>query len=151
MRSLLSDKNFLPSISTWLSSGGSHNRSITIVLCTPSVLQAVDEKAHRHLKQSVIELRDFIAKEPVPERITVRFHPATISLSVVACDPTEVQGILVFTPKFAVLDTTPEDRVYCAIERWEHKHLFVKILAFISMTQSDSLTIDQVCKIMEIA
>ena len=146
MRTLLSDKNYLPSISKWLNRNKQHTPSLTFILSTPKALGALSATARDHLKQSVVQLRAFTETEPLREAITIRFHSGANSLSAFVCDPkSRERGIVVFTPKWA-LDVEPANRLYCVIERWEHEDLFNRLCGTIpAMTQSESLTLDQAC------
>jgi hypothetical protein len=146
MRTLLSDKEYLPSISQWLARNGNRKPSLTFVLCKPNVLGVLNPTAKNHLKQSVVELRNFLKTRPVNDQITIRFHSSTISLSAFVCDPkSKERGIMVFTPKWG-LDAQPANRLYCVVERWEHDDLFNLIAGAIpAMVQNDSLSLDQVC------
>lgn len=151
MRTLLFDKDYLPCISQWLTRNKDREPSLTFVLSTPQVLGALNPTARDHLKQSVVELKEFLKTEAMRDRITIRFHPGTSSLSAIVCDPkSKHRGILVFTPKWA-MDVEPANRLYCVIERWEHDDLFNRIAGTIpAMVQSDSLGLDQVCAELKI-
>ncbi len=109
------------------------------------MLGALNPVAWDHLKQSVVDLTKFLDKEPMKDRITLRFHPGATSLSAIGCDPRDQRrGIVVFTPKWA-LDVQPANRLYFVVERWEHDDLFNRLAGTIpAMVQNDSLTLDQV-------
>ena len=144
LRTLLSDIEFLPTVSQWLERNKARSPHLTVVLSTPSVLGALNPTARQHLKQSVTELKGFLSNDAVRDRTTVRFHPGASSLSAIVCDPkSKRRGILVFTPKWA-LDDQPANRLYCVIERWEHDDLFSLVAGTIpAMVQNDSLTLEQ--------
>lgn len=115
MRTLLSDKDFLPSISAWLARNKDRGASLTFILSTPMLLGAHSAKAKEHLRQSVIDLKRYLEKEPLREMINIRFHPGANSLSAFFCEPkSKSQGIVVFTPKWA-LDVEPANRLFCVI------------------------------------
>ena len=86
MRTLLSDKDYLPSISMWLARN-KNGASLTFILSTPKLLGAHSPKAKEHLSQSAIDLKGFLEKEPLREMINIRFHPGANSLSAFFCDP----------------------------------------------------------------
>lgn len=148
MRTLLSDPDYLPCISRWLGRNKDREPSLAFVLTTPEVLGALNPTAMEHLMQSVVQIKAFLDKESMRDRITVRFHPGAASLSAFVCDPKDRRrGTLVFTPKWA-LDSQPANRLYCVIERWEHNELFNRVAGTIpAMVQIDSasLNLGQVC------
>ena len=151
MRTLLSDKEYLPTLSRWLGRNTANQPNLTFILCTPKVLGAINPIAREHLKQSVIDLAGFLKNEPSKNRILIRFHHGASSLSAMICDPnSKRRGILVFTPKWS-LDEQPANRLYCVIHKWEQENLFTRIAGTIpAMVQNDSYSLDQVCKEMEI-
>lgn len=146
MRTLLSDDEYLPCISDWLGRNKDRHPSLTFVLSTPEVLSQIGRD---HLKQSVAQLKTFLSKEPMKERIHIRFHSGVGSLSAFVCDPKDKsRGVLVFTPKWA-LDAQPANRMYCVVERWEHDDLFNLLAGSIpAMVQIDSRSLDEVCQIL---
>lgn len=147
MRTLLSDKDYLPSISKWLARNKDRHPSLTFILSTPKALGALSSVARDHLKQTVVQLSTFLDTEPLRDAITVRCHSGANSLSAFVCDPkSRERGLVVFTPKWAI-DVEPANRLYCVIERWEHEDLFNRLCGTIpAMTQSESLTLDQVSR-----
>lgn len=153
MRTLLSDRDYLPSVSQWLDRNRHRNPRLTFILSTPKALEAINPTAMRHLKQSVSELRDFLTSldAELRERITIRFHAAATSLSAFVCDPADrLRGILTFTPKWA-LDTEPGNRLYCVLERWEHDELFSRVTGTIpAMVQSEGFGLNEVCAELQI-
>ena len=146
LRTMLSSPGNLSAMAEWLSRNPEDDqRRLTIVLATPSALTGTNPLVKEHLRQTVAELRTLQQSNSNDGRLVIRFHPGAATLSVVACEKDDPnKGLLIFTPKFG-LDTQPGNRLYCVIYRREHPDLFGVIAGSITtMTQNDSLTLEEV-------
>jgi pyrimidine deaminase RibD-like protein len=150
LRTLLHRPDFLPHVKSLLAQG----TRVTLVLTTFEAMSAINPVGAIHLRESVRNLRDFyfsLRSEKRRKLLRVHFHPAASSLSVQVRDPgIEGRALLVFAPKWAT-DTEPENRLYCVLDRGQHKDQFDKLYGSIpSMTQIDSLSLKQMCEKLDI-
>jgi pyrimidine deaminase RibD-like protein len=137
LRTRLDDDAFLLRLEELLAGG----TKVTLVLTTWEAIKAIQvPQGVTDFKKSVKELHEFYYKldSERQKRLTVRFHKAAASLSVLVRDPAKESGraLMIFNPKWAT-DTEPEKRPYFALNRREHKELFDKLFADIPlMTQA---------------
>lgn len=131
-----------------------NDTELTVILSPYKILEKVFPLGAKHLTQTVIDLRNlyFYLGEEQRKRFKIYFNPGTISLSAIIRDPTDknARGVIVFTPKWS-FDSSPGNRMYCVIEKWENKNCFDNIFGGVGrMIQSDSLSLKDMCEQLNI-
>jgi hypothetical protein len=151
IRTLLSNEDLKQKLKKFIEKNGTE---LTIILSPYKILEKVFPLAAEHLKQTVIDLRNlyFDLSEEQRKRFKIYFNPGTISLSAFIRDPADknARGVIVFTPKWS-FDSSPGNRMYCVIEKWENKNCFDNIFGGVGrMIQSDSLSLKDMCEQLNI-
>lgn len=152
IRTILSKEDRKQKLKKFIEKNGTE---LTIILCPYEILEKVFPLAAEHLKQTVKDLKNlyFDLSDEQRKRFKIYFNPGTISLSAFVRDPADknARGVIVFTPKWS-FDTSPGNRMYCVIEKWENKNCFDNIFGGVGrMIQSDSLSLKEVCEQLNIA
>lgn len=149
MHTLLSRSDYFPKIIELLKQG----TKVRFVLTTYEIMTAINPVSAVHFEKSVEMLRNLYhndLNDKEREHLSVSFNPAAASLSVVIRDPKKKRAVLLFTPKWAT-DKAPDNRMYCVIERCEHKELFDYIYgSIVGMRQCDSPNLKQMCEKLNI-
>jgi hypothetical protein len=119
---------------------------VTLVLGTYEALEAISPEGATHLRDSVLEIKDMLA-ELGPEKrklMKVHFHVGVVTLSAVFVDPRSADGILFFSPRWAI-QFVPHDRFSCVIDkRVNSVELYNAIYGGLTlMIQGDAKTLEQ--------
>ena len=117
----------------------------TFVCATKKALELISPVGSIHLMQTVKDFKELtnILTDSERNQISVHFHPAAISLSLMIYDPRDdKKGILTFVPRLAS-DTEPENRVYCVVKKRTHRAVFNKMYGNITiLSQNDSCSLE---------
>jgi hypothetical protein len=119
---------------------------VTLILATYETLSPISPEGAIHLQESVKDISEMLKMLTGPERrlMTVYFHVGAATLSAVFVDPRAPNGILFFSPRWAI-QFLPQDRLTCIIDkRINSADLFKAIYnGVLLMTQGDAKTIEQ--------
>lgn len=142
LRTILSDKKNIDSLKEYLDED---NRYLTLILTPYDVLKKVSPLGADDLELSITDLKNLensLGKK-INERLNIRFHKGTVTLSAMIKNPKEMNATLVLNPKWAY-DRTPDNRLYCVIKKSENPKCFTAIWSGInSMLQSESISLEQ--------
>jgi hypothetical protein len=120
--------------------------NVTFILGTYETLKPVSTEGAVHLRNSVIELGEMMgALAPADRhRMQVHFHVGASTLSAVFVDPKSEDGILFFSPRWAI-GFVPQDRLTCVIDKRYNSLGLYKALhnGVLLMIQGDALSLDQ--------
>lgn len=121
---------------------------VQLILGDRASLRAFRGTAETDLQKSarlILSMRQKIPNE-LQENLEVFFHFGASTLSATISDPDDDNGILAFTPRWAV-DSNPDDRLFCVLEKSKHSDLFSAIFSErIMLTVTDGMTLEQVVK-----
>jgi len=119
---------------------------VTLVLGTYEVLAAIAPAGATHLRDSVTDIRNMLNALGPEDRelMRVRFHVGVATLSAVFVDPRSDDGIVFFSPRWAI-EFVPHDRFSCMIDkRVNAGELFDALYGGVTlMIQGDARTLDQ--------
>ena len=119
--------------------------TITLICATYDCMRAVNPIGAEDLTRSVRDLSGWAAKLSLERRARVHifFHPGAVSLSCLIRDPrNRKRAVAVFTPRWAI-DRNAGLRLFCAIEKREHRSLFETIYQGIQYPESERIPLDQ--------
>jgi hypothetical protein len=122
---------------------------IYIIGATYEGMKAINENCAVHFLDTLVDLKDIFRQAGSAKgRLIVRFSRDAISLSCLISDPQRKSGKMVLTSKWAG-DEECDGRLHFVIENWEYPELFSKLAGRCwRMTQSDTLTLKQMCEII---
>jgi hypothetical protein len=119
---------------------------VTLVLATYETLSPVSREGAIHLRASANDIREMLDQLDASERrlMTAHFHLGASTLSAVFVDPRSPDGIMFFSPRWAI-QFLPQDRLTCVIDKRVnspalHAALYNGVLL---MTQGDAKTVDE--------
>jgi hypothetical protein len=119
---------------------------ITLILADYDAMRPLSREGEGHLVNSVEEIQEMLTRLEPDERpyLKVYFHPGASTLSAVFVDPRQDNGILFFTPRWAV-QVVPGERLTCKIDKRINSSDLYKALhdSVLNMTQNDAKSIDK--------
>ncbi len=122
------------------------NVSVTLIMGTYEALAAISPEGATHLRDSVMEVKGMVDALDREQRglMKVHFHVGVVTLSVVFVDPKSDDGILFFSPRWAI-QYVPHDRFSCVIDkRVNSVDLFDAIYGGVTlMIQGDAKTLGE--------
>jgi len=144
-----------PNLRSWMTDGASKKGlvdlvkergiRVTLILATYETLGAVSPEGAIHLRHSVRDIQEMVGKLEGDERglMSVYFHVGASTLSAVFIDPDTTDGILFFSPRWAI-QYVPQDRLTCIIDKKINSESLFKALhnSVLLMTQGDAKTIE---------
>lgn len=144
-----------PNLRSWLSDDDSklglvdlvkrRGIQVTLILATYETLSPISPEGAIHLRHSVKDIRAMIGMLSTEEQriMSVYFHVGAATLSAVFIDPKTPEGILFFSPRWAI-QFFPQDRLTCVIDkRINSEDLFRALYnSVLLMTQGDAKTIE---------
>jgi hypothetical protein len=118
---------------------------VTLILATYETLRPVSPEGAIHLLESVKDIQkmfDMLEGEE-KELMTAHFHIGASTLSAVFVDPASPEGILFFSPKWAI-QFLPQDRLTCIIDKSINSEGLFKAIynGVFLMTQSDAKSLE---------
>jgi hypothetical protein len=119
---------------------------VTLILATYETLGPISPEGAVHLRESVKDIRkmlDMLEGEE-KEMMTAHFHVGAATLSAVFVDPESPDGILFFSPRWAI-QFLPQDRLTCVIDKSINSEGLFKALynGVLLMTQGDAKSIEE--------
>jgi TIR domain len=118
---------------------------VTLILATYETLGAISPEGAIHLRHSVNDIREMIGMLEDNEKkfVSVYFHVGASTLSAVFIDPKTAEGILFFSPRWAI-QYLPQDRLTCIIDKKINSEDLFKAVynSVLLMTQGDAKTIE---------
>jgi hypothetical protein len=119
---------------------------VTLILATYESLGSISPEGALHLRESAKDIREMFTTLDGVERklMTAHFHVGASTLSAVFIDPRRPEGILVFSPRWAI-QFLPQDRLTCVIDKTINAESLYNALynSVLLMTQGDAKTVDQ--------
>jgi TIR domain len=119
---------------------------VTLILATYETLRPISPEGAIHLRESAKDIGAMMASLDTSERrlMSAHFHVGASTLSAVFVDPRSPQGLLFFSPRWAI-QFLPQDRLTCVIDkRINSPDLFRAIYnGVLLMTQGDAKTIEE--------
>jgi hypothetical protein len=145
-----------PNLRSWMSDDGSKQGLIelvkkrrvrvTLILATYESLSPISPEGAIHLRESARDIREmFDTLDDAEKRLmTAYFHVGASTLSAVFVDPRSSEGILFFSPRWAI-QFLPQDRLTCVIDKTVNSESLYKALynGVLLMTQGDAKTVDE--------
>ena len=117
---------------------------VTLILATYETLRPISAEGALHLRQSVEDIKPMLDLLTEEERALMRvyFHVGATTLSAVFIDPEEPDGILFFSPRWAI-QFQPQDRLTCVIDKTINSAALYKAIynSVFLMTQRDAKSI----------
>lgn len=143
-----------PNLRSWLSDPVSRQQLITLVrttkvrvtliMATYETLRPISAEGAVHLRQSVEDVKEMTDALTGDEhdRMKAYFHSGASTLSAVFIDPESVDGILFFSPRWAI-QYLPDDRLTCVIDKSINSATLFKAIynSVLLMTQRDAKSI----------
>jgi hypothetical protein len=140
-----------PNLRSWLSDNDSKRGLImlvkerrirvTLILATYETLSPISPEGAVHLRESVKDIRRMTELLDGDEKLlmSVHFHVGASTLSAVFIDPTTPDGILFFSPRWAI-QFLPQDRLTCVIDKTVNSPALFKAVynGVLLMTQGDA-------------
>jgi hypothetical protein len=118
---------------------------VTLILATYETLRPISPEGAIHLRESVKDIRKMFDMLDGAEKdlMTAHFHIGASTLSAVFIDPASPEGILFFSPKWAI-QFLPQDRLTCVIDKSINSEGLFKALynGVFLMTQGDAKSIE---------
>jgi hypothetical protein len=144
-----------PNLRSWLSDSSTRHElvrlvrtseaRVTLILATYETLRPIAPEGSAHLRQSVEDIKDMRDSLNPEERkrMTAHFHVGATTLSAVFIDPDTPQGILFFSPRWAI-QFLPQDRLTCVIDKSVNSPSLYKALynSVLLMTQRDARSLE---------
>ena len=119
---------------------------VTLILATYESLGSISPEGAIHLRESAKDIREMFSTLDGVERklMTAHFHVGASTLSAVFIDPRHPEGILFFSPRWAI-QFLPQDRLTCVIDKTINSESLYKALynGVLLMTQGDAKTVDE--------
>ena len=119
---------------------------VTLILATYETLRAVSPEGAVHLRASVNDIRRmFDALDPAERGLmSAHFHIGASTLAAVIIDPTTPQGILFFSPRWAI-QFLPQDRMTCVVDKKINSEDLFKAIynGVLLMTQGDAKSVEE--------
>jgi hypothetical protein len=145
-----------PNLRSWLSDAESKQGLIeliagrgvrvTLIMATYDTLRPIAREGAIHLRESVRDAREMLWALPGDRKdlMSAYFHVGAATLSAVFIDPKRRDGILFFSPRWAI-QFLPQDRLTCVIDKSVNDASLYKALynGVLLMTQGDAKTIDE--------
>jgi len=141
---------------SWLSDPGSRQQlirlvkttevTVTMILATYETLRPLAPEGAEHLRQSAEDIKEMMKALTDEERKRMRayFHIGATTLSAVFVDPESPDGILFFSPRWAI-QFLPDDRLTCVIDKSINSATLYKAIynSVLLMTQRDAKSVDE--------
>jgi TIR domain len=119
---------------------------VTLILATYETLSPVSPEGAVHLRESAKDIQQMLDQLDAAQRrlMTAYFHLGASTLSAVFIDPRSSDGILFFTPRWAI-QFLPQDRLTCVIDKKLNSPALFKAIynSVLLMTQGDAKTVDE--------
>jgi hypothetical protein len=145
-----------PNLRSWLSDDDSKqglielvkNRRVrvTLILATYESLSPISPEGAIHLRESAKDIREMFGALDGTEKklMTAHFHVGASTLSAVFVDPRSPEGILFFSPRWAI-QFLPQDRLTCVIDKAINSESLYKALynGVLLMTQGDAKNVEE--------
>jgi hypothetical protein len=114
---------------------------VTLILATYETLAPVSPEGAIHLRESAKDIREMMGLLDGAERrlMTAHFHIGASTLSAVFVDPRSPDGILFFSPRWAI-QFLPQDRLTCVIDKKVNSPALFRAIynGILLMTQGDA-------------
>ncbi len=144
-----------PNLRSWLSDNESkqglvglvkrRNVRVTLILATYETLRPISPEGAIHLRESVKDISKMLNALEKDERelMSAHFHVGASTLSAVFIDPATPEGLLFFSPRWAI-QFLPQDRLTCVIDKRINSEDLYKAIynGVLLMTQGDAKTIE---------
>lgn len=145
-----------PNLRSWMSDDDAKQRlveavrtrhvRVTLILATYETLRPIAPEGAIHLRESAKDISEMMVLLDGRERrlMSAHFHVGASTLSAVFVDPRSPDGILFFSPRWAI-QFLPQDRLTCVIDkRINSPSLFKAIYnGVLLMTQGDAKTVEE--------
>ncbi|MEY9961981.1 hypothetical protein ABIA33_000002 [Streptacidiphilus sp. MAP12-16] len=119
---------------------------VTLILATYETLRAVSPEGAIHLRESVKDIQKIfnLLDDAEKELISAHFHIGASTLSAVIIDPDTQEGILFFSPRWAI-QFLPQDRMTCVIDKTINSEALFKSIynGVLLMTQGDAKNVQE--------
>ena len=143
LRSWLSDADSKQGL---IDLAASRGVKVTLIMATYETLRPVSPEGAIHLRESVKDAQEIINALPAGRRalVSAYFHVGASTLSAVFVDPRRKDGILFFSPRWAI-QFLPQDRLTCVIDKSVNDASLYKALynGVFLMTQGDAKGIEE--------
>jgi len=148
-----------PNLRSWLSDAQSRKGllkliqetevTVTLILATYETLRPISSEGAEHLRQSAEDIREMMNTLTDFDRRRLRafFHIGAATLSAVFVDPDRTDGILFFSPRWAI-QFLPDDRLTCVIDKTINSPTLFKAIynSVLLMTQRDAKSVDDMLR-----
>jgi hypothetical protein len=122
------------------------NIRVTLIMATYETLRPISPEGAIHLRESVKDTLEMFRALPADKQklMSAFFHVGAVTLSAVFIDPKRRDGILFFSPRWAI-QFLPQDRLTCVIDKSVNSASLYKALynGVLLMTQGDAKSIDE--------
>ncbi|WP_344612731.1 toll/interleukin-1 receptor domain-containing protein [Dactylosporangium salmoneum] len=119
---------------------------VTLILTTYECLRPIAAEGAVHLRESAKDIRSMLAELDGEERdlMSAHFHVGAATLSAVIIDPATPEGILFFSPRWAI-QFLPQDRMTCVIDKSVNSADLFKAVynGVLLMTQGDAKSVEE--------
>jgi hypothetical protein len=119
---------------------------VTLIMATYETLRPISPEGAIHLRETVKDVREILGALQSDKRrlMSAHFHTGAATLSAVFIDPRRPDGILFFSPRWAI-QFLPQDRLTCVIDKSVNSASLYKALynGVLLMTQGDAKSIDE--------
>lgn len=117
---------------------------VTMIMATYETLRPIAPEGAVHLRESVKDVKEMLAQLDDDKRklMSAHFHVGAATLSAVFIDPRRPEGILFFSPRWAI-QFLPQDRLTCVIDKKTNSASLYKAIynGVLLMTQGDAKNI----------
>jgi hypothetical protein len=145
-----------PNLRSWMSDDDCKQRlvdavrtrhvRVRLILATYETLRPISPEGAIHLRESAKDINEMMGLLAEPERrlMSAHFHVGASTLSAVFVDPQSQQGILFFSPRWAI-QFLPQDRMTCVIDKKINSAALFKAIynGVLLMTQGDAKTVQE--------
>jgi hypothetical protein len=118
---------------------------VTMIMATYETLRPIAPEGAVHLRESVKDVKEMLGMLDREKRrlMSAHFHVGAATLSAVFIDPKRPEGILFFSPRWAI-QFLPQDRLTCVIDKKINSPSLFKAIynGVLLMTQGDAKTVD---------
>lgn len=118
---------------------------VTMIMATYETLRPISPEGAVHLRESVKDVKEMLGLLDDNKRklMSAHFHVGAATLSAVFIDPKRPEGILFFSPRWAI-QFLPQDRLTCVIDKRINSASLYKAIynGVLLMTQGDAKSID---------